>query len=59
MIVQGLFVVITSIYIIFDTWLIMEKVSLDDYIIAALMLYIDIINLFLYLLAIFGAAVGN
>ena len=47
-------VVLTSIYIIFDTRLIMSKMSYDDYIIAALLLYVDIINLFLYLLSIFG-----
>ena len=55
MIVQGIMVVLTSIYIIFDTRLIMSKMSYDDYIIAALLLYVDIINLFLYLLSIFGS----
>lgn len=55
LIVQGIMVVLTSIYIIFDTRLIMSKMSYDDYIIAALLLYIDIINLFLYLLSIFGS----
>ena len=55
LIVQGVMVVLTSIYIIFDTRLIMSKMSYDDYIIAALLLYIDIINLFLYLLSIFGS----
>lgn len=55
MIVQGICVVLTSFYIIFDTHLIMTRVSYDDYIIAALMLYIDIINLFIHLLSIFGS----
>jgi protein lifeguard len=49
-------VVLSSIYIIFDTRLIITKMSYDDYIIAALMLYIDIINLFMYILALFGSA---
>jgi len=55
LIVQGLMVVLMSIYIIFDTRLIMSKMSYDDYIIAALLLYIDIINLFLHLLSVFGS----
>lgn len=59
MIVQGLCVVLTSIYIIFDTRLIMTKMSFDDYIIASLMLYIDIINLFMYMLAIFGSLASS
>ena len=35
-------VILTSIYIIYDTKLIMKKLSLDEYIIGALLLYIDI-----------------
>ena len=49
-----LIVILTSIYIVFDTKLIMKKLDLDDYIIGALLLYIDIIQLFMYLLALFG-----
>jgi FtsH-binding integral membrane protein len=59
LILQGIFVVLTSIYIIVDTRFILEKLSLDDYIIGALMLYVDVVNLFLYLLAIFGVASGG
>jgi FtsH-binding integral membrane protein len=50
--VLGVF--IFSLYLIFDTQLILGKFGveyeIDDYIIAALNLYIDIINIFLYLL---------
>ena len=50
---------IFSIYIIFDTQLMMggkHKYSLDpeEYIFASLNLYLDIINLFLYILSIIG-----
>lgn len=42
--------IIFSGYILFDTWLIMDKLSPHEHILAAIMLYLDIINLFLYLL---------
>lgn len=51
-------VLVYSIYLIFDTQLVMGKFgnefSIDDYIIAALNIYIDIIQLFLYILSILG-----
>ncbi len=51
-------VLVYSIYLIYDTQLVMGKFGneyqIDDYIIAALMIYIDIIQIFLYLLQIFG-----
>lgn len=37
-------------YIVYDTWKISRKYSYDDYIPAAIDLYLDIINLFLYIL---------
>jgi len=37
-------------YILFDTWLIMEQLSPHEYVLAAIMLYLDIVNLFLYIL---------
>lgn len=49
-----------SMYIIYDTQLIVggknrkHQMSIDDYVFGALMLYMDIINLFLYLLELFG-----
>ena len=50
--------IVYSIYLIVDTQLMMGnfglKYEIDDYIIVALNLYLDIINLFLYLLKLFG-----
>ena len=46
----GLVVVLTSIYIVWDTKLIMKKLELDEYIIGALLLYVDIVQLFMCLL---------
>jgi len=43
-----------SAFIIFDTWKIANILSPDDYIIACNELYLDIINLFLYILSILG-----
>ncbi len=47
-----------SLYLIYDTQLIMGKhgreYSIDDYVIAALNIYLDIVNIFLYLLSLFG-----
>lgn len=52
------FVIIYTFYIVYDTQLIAGKgkwkLSYDDYIIGALVLYIDIIMLFLYILRLFG-----
>eukprot|EP00731_Ephydatia_muelleri_P030532 Em0022g46a len=42
-------------YIIFDTHLIMHKLSPEDYIVASVNLYLDVINLFLYVLRILDA----
>lgn len=51
-------ILIYSIYIIFDTQLIAGKYGtvfqIDDYIIAALNIYIDIIQLFLFILSLLG-----
>lgn len=51
-------VLLFSIYIIYDTQLIIgnkaRKLSVDDYIFAAMMLYIDIIQLFLEILKLLG-----
>jgi len=46
--------ILMSIYIVLDVKLIMNRLNLDEYIIGALMLYADIIQLFLYLLSLFG-----
>ena len=50
--------VIFSAYLVFDTQLISgefgNKYSIDDYMIAALNIYLDLINMFIYILKIFG-----
>ncbi|KAI9179641.1 hypothetical protein H9P43_004969 [Blastocladiella emersonii ATCC 22665] len=40
--------------ILFDTWRIMTQLSPDEYVAAALDLYLDLLNLFLYLLELLG-----
>jgi hypothetical protein len=50
-----------GMWVIFDTLLILESnhkcgLSLDDYCVAAIIIYSDIMTIFLYLLALFGAA---
>ncbi|EJK76928.1 hypothetical protein THAOC_01277 [Thalassiosira oceanica] len=51
--------IIFSGYILFDTWLIMEKLSPHEHVLAAIMLYLDIINLFLYLLQLLAESNRN
>ena len=43
-------------FIIFDTHMIMHKLSPEEYILASINLYLDILNLFLYILRILEAA---
>jgi hypothetical protein len=57
----GLGVILFSFYIVFDTQKIMgsygghkHEYGVDEYVFAALNLYLDIINLFLYILELFG-----
>ncbi len=58
LIICGISVLIFSFYLIFDTQLIMGgkryEIEIDDYILGAIILYTDIITIFLYLLRIFG-----
>ncbi|KAG5191068.1 inhibitor of apoptosis-promoting Bax1-domain-containing protein [Tribonema minus] len=42
--------IIFSLYILFDTSLIMNRLSPDDWVLACISLYLDIINLFLFIL---------
>jgi|688.fasta_scaffold619229_1 FtsH-binding integral membrane protein len=53
------FVIIYGVYLLIDTQLIVGKgrfgLTMDDYIIGALMIYVDMIGLFLYLLRLLGA----
>lgn len=46
--------IVFSLFIIFDTHMIMHKVSPEEYIHASINLYLDIINLFIHLLRILG-----
>jgi FtsH-binding integral membrane protein len=48
--------IIFSGYILFDTWLIMDKLNPHEYVLAAIMLYLDIINLFLYLVQLLASS---
>ena len=56
--ISGLVIFIMSFYIIYDTQVIVGnhelKLEIDDYVFAAMMLYIDIIRLFLEILKILG-----
>lgn len=58
LVISILGVLLFSIYLIYDTQLIIgkneRKFSIDDYIMAAMNLYLDIINIFLYVLQILG-----
>lgn len=48
-----------SAYIIFDTFMILNRLSPEEYIVGVVELYLDIINLFLAILRLVGAARGN
>lgn len=49
-------VLIFSAYILYDTHMITKRLSPEEWVIAACELYLDFINLFLFILRIFGAA---
>jgi len=46
-------------YIIFDTWRVMKEFGCDDAISASIELYLDIVNLFLYILEILSSLSGG
>ncbi len=48
--------ILFSLFIIVDTQLIVQRLGYDDYIIAAIELYLDLLNLFLYLLKLLAAS---
>lgn len=56
--IMGCGAILFGIYLIYDTQLIMgnrsQSLSIDDYILASMMLYIDIVQLFIYILQILG-----
>jgi len=45
-------VIIFSLYIVYDTHMVMNRLSVDEYILGAINLYLDFINVFLYLVTI-------
>lgn len=47
--------VLFSLFILYDVSLLIHKLSPDDYILAAVSLYLDILNLFLYILSILSS----
>lgn len=51
-----LITVLTCIYIVFDTRAICEQFDVDEYIIASLILYVDIIQLFMLVLSLCGSS---
>ena len=52
-------IVIYSVFIIYDTQLIAggryNEISFDDYVIGALMLYVDVVGLFIYIMSLLGS----
>ena len=44
-----------SLYIVYDVWLISARLSPDEYVPAAITLYLDIMNLFLHILRILAS----
>ena len=54
MCLTGAGAIVFSLYIIYDVNMIMKKVSAEEYVLAAATLYLDIINLFVRLLELFG-----
>lgn len=51
--------VIFSCFIVFDTHMLIHKLSPEEYIVAAINLYLDILNLFLEILKILDAMKRN
>ena len=60
-VVSTVLVIIYGLYLVYDTQLIMggksHQLSIDDYVIGALLLYVDIMMIFLELLKLFGSKV--
>eukprot|EP01013_Petalomonas_cantuscygni_P009512 TRINITY_DN2235_c0_g1_i1.p1 TRINITY_DN2235_c0_g1~~TRINITY_DN2235_c0_g1_i1.p1 ORF type:complete len:284 (+),score=43.92 TRINITY_DN2235_c0_g1_i1:67-852(+) len=46
--------VLFSGFIVYDTWLMMTRLSVDDWVVASVNLYLDVLNLFMYVLQIIG-----
>lgn len=48
-----------SLYIVYDVWQISQRLSPDEYVTAAISLYLDILNLFLHILQILASLKGR
>lgn len=48
--------VIFSLYIIFDTWLLSQKLPYDEWVLGAISLYLDIANLVIFILQLLAEA---
>lgn len=46
---------ICMVYIVIDLYIIMKDAKIDEYILASIMLYVDIIRLFIFILRIVGS----
>jgi len=46
--------ILFSLFIVFDTHMMMHKLSPEEYMLAAINLYLDILNLFLHILRLLG-----
>merc|ERR1719440_237540 len=44
------FIFIFALFVVYDTWMISTTLAYDEYILGAINLYLDFINMFLYLL---------
>lgn len=54
MLYSGLGALLFSAFIVYDTWQLKERFPEDEYVVAAIELYLDIINLFLFILSLLG-----
>ena len=55
----GFGAVMFSAYIVYDTFALLKRFSVDEYIWASVTLYLDVLNLFLRLLELIGFAQGR
>lgn len=54
MLYSGCGILVYGFYVIVDLYLIAKKLEIDDYILGALTLYLDLLTLFLHILRILG-----
>ena len=49
-------IIIYSVYVVIDLWMIAERIEIDDYILGAITLYVDLVTLFIHILQALGKA---